>query len=92
MSSKLNLYFKGGKFFKNPPIYLTIDGKEIGDDLRASGFELDEELEPGKHELFLKFAIRKQAFIFETIEGTDLNLELKYSKLWGNFKLKLREL
>lgn len=91
MDTKLKLYFKGGTFVNNPKIHLWLNGREIDADLRAKGFEIEESIQDdGPLRIRLKFGLRDQEFVLERDSGESLDLELKYSRLWGNFKLKER--
>ena len=89
--ARIRLYFKGARFINNPTLHLHLDGEQLGENLGKAGFEVESEVQPGEHELYLKFGPRKQRFLFESEEGDDLDLELAYSRLWGNFKVKPRK-
>lgn len=88
--SKLTLYFKGARFFNNPTLHLWLNGTEVPQHLDKNGFEITLDLDGAEQNIDLKFGIRKQNFVLRHNEDEDLDLELKYSRLWGNFKLTER--
>jgi len=85
--SKLTLYFKGASFINNPTLHLWLNGIKVDQKMDKSGFEIDLDIEGTQQAIDLKFGWRKQNFNLKHNESEALDLELKYSRLWGNFKL-----
>jgi len=71
---------------------MTLDEVEVEGELKASGFEIEMPIEEGRHELFMKFGIMKQSFVFDIDSDETADYELHYSRLWGRFKMKPRVL
>jgi hypothetical protein len=88
--SLIKLFYKGGTFINNPEIVLKINEVLIEGPLTKAGFNIEHEIPSGDVLLDFKFGPRKQQFKLNIQENETLDLELKYSRLWGNFKLKER--
>jgi len=89
--NKLTLYFKGASFINNPTLHLWLNGVEVDQKLDKTGFEIDLDIQGVQQTIDLKFGLRKQQIILKHLESEDLDMELKYSRLWGNFKLIQRK-
>ena len=83
-----------GFFLMDATLTVRLDGGAIYQGSFKSGFEVSGELWPGSHTLEASIAMgmvqRTRSFAVELAPGQALTAELAYSRLWGNFKKRLK--
>ena len=85
--AQLTITYEGGKFINDPLVEIFLNDELIGKGNMQTGFSIRHETNPGVVQLRLKYFIRDQKFSVE-IPESGRSFRLKYSRAWGNFKLK----
>jgi hypothetical protein len=89
---RLSIVFpKPGFFLADVRTVVTLDGSPIYDGSFTRGFALVHPILPGPHtigtQIFLGLAglARSRRYMVDVKPGLGLNVELSYSRFWGNF-------